>query len=72
MKKDKEIKLYEEPTIKVVLFHVEVGSQMSGDGPTMGEDDPIGGDPDPDPDPVRTSSGISNRSNDILSTTNYF
>jgi len=70
MKKDKEIKLYEEPTIKVVLFHVEVGSEMSGWSPTMGEDDPIGG--DPDPDPVRTSSGISNRSNDILSTTNYF
>ncbi len=69
MKKDKEIKLYEEPTIKVVLFHVEVGFGMSGDGPTMGEDDPI----DVDPDPVRMSSGISNRSsNDILSTTNYF
>lgn len=70
MKKDKENKLYEEPTIKVVLFHVEVGSQMSGEGPTMGEDDPIT--VDPDPDPVRMSSGISNRSNDILSTTNYF
>lgn len=39
MKKDKDIKLYQEPTIKVVKFQVELGFEPSGmDTPTPGTD----------------------------------
>lgn len=44
MKKDKEIKLYEEPVIKVVKFTIEhgfAGSPWSGGGEGTGEDDPV-------------------------------
>ena len=41
MKKDKEIKLYEEPVIKVVKFTIELGFDGSfGGGSEGGEDGP--------------------------------
>lgn len=48
MKKDKEIKLYEEPVVKVVKFTIECGFQISpgggegggqGGGETGGDDE---------------------------------
>ena len=48
MKKDKEIKLYEEPVIKVVKFTIEHGFSGSFGGGSEGSEDgpdiPIGGD----------------------------
>ena len=43
MKKNKEIKLYEEPVIKVVKFTIELGFDGSwgGGGEGTGEDDPV-------------------------------
>ncbi len=43
MKKDKEIKLYEEPVIKVVKFTIEHGFEgsWSGGGEGTDPDDPV-------------------------------
>jgi|GEM_PF-5999708 len=39
MKTSKDFRLYQEPTIKVVKFHVELGFEPSGmDTPTPGTD----------------------------------
>lgn len=55
MKKDKEIKLYEEPVIKVVKFTIEHGFAGSewGTGENPGEDPD-----DPDASPQGSSSGF--------------
>lgn len=55
MKKDKEIKLYEEPVIKVVKFTIEHGFAGSESG--TGED-PVVDPDDPDASPQGSSSGF--------------
>ena len=55
MKKDKEIKLYEEPVIKVVKFTIEHG--FAGSELGTGED-PVVDPDDPDTSPQGSSSGF--------------
>lgn len=68
MKKDKEIKLYEEPVIKVVKFQVEHGFAASPETGT-GENPGVDTD-DPDASPQGSSSGfisVNSGKNDIFS-----
>ena len=70
MKKDKEIKLYEEPVIKVVKFTIEHG--FAGSEYATGEDPVVDpGEPDdPDASPQGSSSGffsVNSGKNDLFS-----
>jgi len=67
MKKDKEIKLYEEPMIKVVSFTIERGF---GDSVSGGGESPIDDTDDPDGSPQGSSSGffsVNSGKNEIFS-----